>query len=268
MLRNLLRFLPLVSLVVAASIHAQDTNLNPTAKPQPRLSAQDSYVRNALVKQGEQKGLDKSPQFRLLMSQFRKEQLARLALEHAAGERLPDFTARAQEVYQARLSKDFTLPLRLRARVLLLRIADGQQAATVQQLQGIRAEILAGKLDFKQAVMTYSQAADKHFTQGDTQWFHKGQVSPAIYDAVLRLNPAQALSDVLVDQQTAYLIQFMDRQEARTIPFAEAKAALVNELQQGYREEQQQALLQQLKTEFQTQAQTQAATDPQAAGGM
>ena len=51
--------------------------------------AETAYIRDALVKQGLEKGLDKSPQLEKLVTEFRNEQLARLALEAARDEGCP-----------------------------------------------------------------------------------------------------------------------------------------------------------------------------------
>ena len=238
--------------------HAESTSAAADAnESKPALSAEAAYIRNALVQQGETKGLDKSPQFRLLMSQFRKEQLAKLALEHAASAGMPDFTARAEELYQARLSEDYTLPLRLRVRVLEMNIPDGQEAAIRQQLAAIRADVQTGKLDFTAAVLAHSTDPEKHLTQGDSQWFYKGQKPDVVYDAALNLTASQPLSDVVVNRQTAYLLQFLERKAPSVIPFADAQADIVAKLAKDYREENQQVVLDKLKAQFQ---QTQTAT--------
>ena len=231
------------------------------------VSPEDAFIRNALVKQGEAKGLDKSPQFRLLMSQFRKEQLARMALEHAANAGMPDFSARAEEIYNARLEREYRQPLRLRVRVLEMAIPEGQEAAIRQQLMSIREQVQSGQLDFKAAVLTHSADPEKRLTEGDSQWFAKGQKPDAIYEAALSLNTAHALSDVVIHRQVAYLLQFLDRKEPQTIPFEQVKDAIVGELAKSYREDNQQVVLDKLKTQFkETQTVTSETVLPKANG--
>lgn len=244
MLRHRMGILLLGIVVYTTTVNAEE------AAPGATLSAQEAFIRNALVQQGMHQGLHKSPAFRLLMSQYRKAQLAKMALEHAASENMPDFSQRAAEIYQARLDSDYRLPLRLRVRALEMPIPLGQEAAVRQQLTTIRAEVVAGKLDFTQAVMQYSANAEKPLTQGDTQWFYKGQKPEAFYTAAAQLSADNALSEVIVNQQTAYLLQFMGRKEAETQPFAEVKAQIMAELAKSYREEQAKVVLHELEARF------------------
>ncbi len=253
MLRHLYRLLLgcVLSVGLVGAAYSDTVPLN------PKVSPEDAFIRNALVKQGEDKGLDKSPQFRLLMSQFRKEQLAKMALEHAANAGMPDFSARAEEIYNARLERDYHQPLRLRVRVLEMSIPEGQEAAIRQQLVSIRDQVQSGQLDFKAAVLTHSSDPEKRLTEGDSQWFAKGQKPDAIYEAALHLNAAHALSDVVIHRQAAYLLQFLDRKEPQTIPFEQVKDEIVSELAKSYREDNQQVVLDKLKTQFK---ETQTAT--------
>jgi peptidyl-prolyl cis-trans isomerase C len=212
--------------------------------------AETAYIRDALVKQGLEKGLDKSPQLEKLVTEFRNEQLARLALEAARDEGMPDFTARAEEIYQARLDQAYRLPLRLRVRVLELRITEGKEAETVDKLKAIRAEVVAGKTDFKAAVLAHSQAPELSLTEGDSQWFRSGQKPDAFFEAAEQLSADKPLSEVFVHQKTAYLLNFLERKEAETRTFADVKAEIIEELQQEYRADQEETVLDALRGQF------------------
>ena len=244
MLRNLMGIICIGTLSCTMTVGAEES------KSTGALSAQEVFIRNALVQQGMEKGLHKSPAFRLMMSQYRKNQLAKMTLDRVASENMPDFTQRAEEIYHARLDSDYRLPLRLRVRALEMQIPAGQEAAIRQQLAGIRADVLAGKLDFKQAVMQFSTNAEKTLTQGDTQWFSKGQKPELFYDTAAKLTPANKLSEVIVNQQTAYLLQLIERKEAEVQPFAAVKDQIVADLAKSFREDQTKVLLQALEQRF------------------
>jgi parvulin-like peptidyl-prolyl isomerase len=212
------------------------------------------YIRDALVQKGLAKGLDKSPELAKLVNEFRQAQLARLALEAASQEGMPDFSQRAEELYQVHLDKDYNLPIRLRVRVLEMDIQPGQEAVVRKTVEDLRAQIVAGKLDFKVALLQYSTDAEKRLTEGDTQWFHKGEKPDAFYEAAEKLDANHTLSDVFINHHTAYLLQFMGRKVAEVLPFAAVKADIVAGLEKDYREEKQKMLLEALKAAFKQQA--------------
>lgn len=210
-----------------------------------------AYIREALVKQGLAKGWDKDAELNKRVEEFRNEQLAHLALEKLSAEGMPDFTARAEELYQARLDKQYRLPLRLRVRILEMRIPEGKQADITDKLKSIRADVLAGKLDFKTAVLEYSQAPTVKLTEGDSQWLTREQVGDTFFSWAEKLSQAAPLSEVLVHEQTAYLLYFLDRQEPETLTFAAVKDEIIAELQEEYRKDQEKLLLDKLRAEFQ-----------------
>lgn len=217
------------------------------------VSAETLYIRDALVQKGVAEGLDKSPELEKLVNDFRQEQLARLALEAASQDGMPDFSQRAEELYQVRLDKDYNVPLRLRVRVLSIDMLPGQDAVVRNNLEDIRAQVVAGKLDFKVAIQQHSTDAEKKLTEGDTQWFHKGQKTDAFYAAAEKLDANNTLSDVFIHQNTAYLLQFIDRKAAEIIPFAEVKADIVAGLEKDYRENKKKLVLEALQAEFKQQ---------------
>lgn len=212
-----------------------------------------AYIREALVKQGLAKGWDKDAELNKRVDAFRHEQLAQLTLEKLSIEGIPDLTARAEEVYQARLDKQYRLPLRLRVRVLEMRIPEGKQAEVADKLQAIRSEVLANKTDFKTAVLTHSQAPTVKLTEGDSQWLTREQVGDTFFNWAGNLSQAEPLSDVLVHEQKAYLLYFLDRKEPETLAFAEVKNEIMAELQEEYRKEQEKIVLNKLREAFKQQ---------------
>ncbi|SDZ74140.1 PPIC-type PPIASE domain-containing protein [Thiothrix caldifontis] len=225
----------------------------------PALAADDTalsettYIRNTLIQQGLERGLDKSPELEKLVTEFRNDQLARLALDAAREEGMPDFTARAEELYQARQEKQYQLPLRLRVRVLEMAVKEGDATAIRDKLNGIRAEVAAGKTDFKAAVMAHSDAVDLKLTEGDSQWFQQGQRPDVFFQAAEKLSANKPLSEVFIHNHKAYLLAFLDRKAPETRTFAEVKSEIMTELQQEYRTDREKMLLESLSTAFKSQ---------------
>lgn len=234
---------------VAVSAMAADDASTPSL-----TSAETAFIRDALVKKGLEQGLDKSPELERLMNEFRQEQLARLALEAARDEGMPDFSARAEEIYQVRKDKEYQLPLRLRVRVLEMNVPDGKEAEIRTRLNNIRSEVAAGNITFEAAVMANSQAADLSLAKGDTQWFSKGQKPDMFFEMAEKLSADQPLGEVFIHQQTAYLLGFIGRKAAETLAFADVKADIISQLQKEYREDHEQTLLDSLRDQFRQEA--------------
>lgn len=220
----------------------------------PPTDEERHYIRDVLVKKGVEKGLDKSAELLKMVDEFRQEQLVRLTIEAESVAGMPDFSARAEELYQVRKDKQYNLPLRLRVRVLELEVPEEKAQAIQAELETIRGEVVAGKQDFKTAVMEHSKAVDLRLAQGDSYWFHKEQKSAAFFAAAEALSADKPLSDVFIDQGKAYLLGFLDRKEAEIRSFDQVKPEIIAELQQEYRKDQQKMLLETLRKEFQQQS--------------
>ena len=170
-------------------------------------------------------GLDKSPELENSRGISRRTS-ARLAL-NAALEGMPDFAARAEELYQVRKEKQYQLPLRLRVRVLESSFASGTEATARSQLENLRSQILAGKLDFKAAVLAHSSDPERKLTEGDSQWFSAGQKSDVLYAAAEQLTPEKPFSDIVMDENRAYLPHYLDRKAPEVRSFDEVKAEII-----------------------------------------
>jgi hypothetical protein len=219
------------------------------AFPAVATPTETAFIRDALVKQGLDKGLDKSPELEKRVTEFRNEQLARLALDAARDEGMPDFSARAEELYQARLAH-YQLPLRLRVRALEMNIPDGKEAEIRAKLASLRADIAAGKTDFKAAVMANSTAGDLKLTEGDSQWFQQGQKPDVFFETASQLAVDKPLSEVFIHQKTAYLLAFIDKKAPETRLFDAVKPEIIAELQQEYRDDHEKMLIEALKADF------------------
>ncbi|MBU0655674.1 MAG: peptidylprolyl isomerase [Gammaproteobacteria bacterium] len=248
-----------IALLCALSLtaHAADT---------PVSSAENLFIRDALAAKGLSKGLDKNPELLKLVEEFRKDQLARLALEASVGEGMPDFEARAEEIYQARKDKQYRLPLRLRVRVLEMDASGDKEETVRNKLEALRSQIDSGQLDFRIAVLQHSEAADRKLSEGDSQWFHQGQKPDVFFDAAEKLTEEHPLSSIIVHRGTAWLLYFMDKKEPETRSLDEVKPEIITELQQEHRQAQEKALLESLREQYRQTAGAKLAEQAKPAG--
>lgn len=233
----------LLALLCAYSISAY-------AEPAPAID-ETRFIRDVLAEKGLVAGLDKDPDLLELVENFRQDQLARLALDAEIKAEMPDFSKRAQELYQVRKAKHYQLPLRLRVRILELHAPKDKAAEVRQQLTELRQSVLVGKQEFASVVMQHSQATDLSLTKGDSQWFYKGQRPDVIFAAAEQLSQAQPLSEIIEHRNRLYLLHYLDRKAPETLSFEVVKAELVQELEQEYREARQKVILDALRQQYQ-----------------
>lgn len=211
---------------------------------------QELFIRETLLAQQDKVKPEQMTALEKQVADYRKGQLSRLVLDALALEGVPDFSKRAEELYEARKDSQYQLPLRLRVRVLEKKLGS-DAAATRTALEQLRAEIASGKLDFKDAVLAHSDAVNKKLAEGDSFWFDRTQKVGEFFDAAAALSADKPLSGVFVYQDSAYLLQFIGRQEAMRQTYPEVKEAILAELTDEYKQSQRKQILEGLRTRFQ-----------------
>lgn len=238
-------------IAVEATLQARGVSATALDKQARQALLQELFIRESLL--AKQTTTSILPEQLALLDkrvdEFRKGQLSHLILEALVLEGAPDFEPRAKELYEARKTTDYQLPLRLRVRVLEKALGTNE-AAIREHLEQIKQQVAKGSLDFKTVVLAESDAADKKLTEGDSFWFHQGQKVKPFYEAAASLSTDQALSEVLVYEGRAYLLQFIGRQEAMQQTYTEVKDKIVAELRETYTQAQRKLLLEQLNASF------------------
>ncbi|HMT94644.1 peptidylprolyl isomerase [uncultured Thiothrix sp.] len=243
--------LTLAKITVEDSLIARGARVASLDSKQRQALLEELFIRESLLAKQASAQL-KPEQLAVLdkqVEEFRKGQLSRLLLEALSLDKAPDFEPRAKELYEARKATDYYLPLRLRVRVLEKNLG-GDEVSVRKQLEAIKQQVTEGKVDFKAVVLAESDAVDKKLTEGDSFWFYQGQKLQAFYDAAATLSAEKPLSEVLVFEGKAYLMQFIGRQEVMQQTYAEVKDKILLELTEAYKEEQRKLLLEQFHTAF------------------
>ena len=210
---------------------------------------QELFIRENLLRHDNILPSEKINQLNQKVEDYRESQQAKMVLDLISNLGMPDFSVRAQEVYLANKKEKYSLPLRLRVKVLMKSL-NGDKDAVLRKLEAIRKQVLNGEQDFTVALMEYSDDTNRKLTEGDSFWFHKGQKPDFFFAAAEKLNDQNKLSDVLVAGNAAFLLEFIDRQEARVQPFDEVREEITAELQDDYRTNQRNRIVAELKNRF------------------
>lgn len=228
--------------VLADSLQARHVVLGELDSEKRTALFKELALREALVNQQSLLSREQAQQVEKQVNDTRKTLVAQQVLDALAAKDMPDFSARAEELYQARKVTQYTTPLRLRVRVLQQKI-QGDVGSVLSTLNTLRQQVLTGSLDFKQAVKQYSDAANKSLTEGDSFWFDASQKSANFFQAAAQLTKTQPLSEAFVSGDSAYLLYFLERQEATIQPYAAVKDQIIAELKEAYLKQQRQQVL-------------------------
>ena len=228
--------------------------LNELSAQKRKAALEDLYVREKLLASNIPLSAEQQTELDAQLAEFRKAKLADLALQQLGTQGLPDFLPRAQELYEARKDKQYSFPERLRVNVLEIEPLPSKMADAQQQLNQVKHDISAGKIDFKQALLKYGTNPTRTLNGGDSYWFSAAQKAKIFYEAANKLSLTQPLSDIFTMDGKAYLLQFIGRKPAEVASFDSVKDELLNELKASYIAAQQEKIMNEWRENFRKQA--------------
>ncbi|WP_168719286.1 peptidylprolyl isomerase [Thermosulfurimonas marina] len=223
-----------------------------TVKPEMKKILLERWVEvNLLALGGKEAGLEKDPevraqieeQIRLILAQnfYRKKVLS--GLKVTEGE--------AQQYY-LKHKKDYSLPERIQARHILIRVPEKaspkEEAAARAQIEKIRRQILAGA-DFAKMARQYSQDPGTKEKGGDLGLFSRGQMIPEFEEAVFKLKVGE-LSPPIRTRFGYHLVRVEARVPAQVQPYEKVKEQVKKDLLEEKKTERLSALLSRLRKKY------------------
>ncbi len=194
------------------------------------------YRREALVQEAENLGLEKDPKARYRLERARKETLVAIALDHAREQvmqSLPDFTARAEELYQAKKER-YRIPERVRVRHILLRAATpAAKEQRRQEAESILKRLAQGER-FEDLAKALSEDPGSASKGGDLGWLTRGKTVPAFEKAAFSLQKPGEHSGIVPTRFGLHIIQLESRVPSRLRTFEEVKNSLISKLRMQY----------------------------------
>lgn len=137
--------------------------------------------------------------------------------------------------YDRLLPTRFELPATVDLRVIRLQVGEDDGDALRERLDGIRAQAVAGEA-FPDLARRWSEDAATVASGGELGERQVSTLTAAIRDAVADLAPGQ-ISPIVDESDRLSLFQLVDRQDARVVPFADAREELALELFRRHRAE-------------------------------
>lgn len=202
------------------------------------------FIRESLANSAVEDKLDSTEKYKQTIKEFRQDLLAKLALSKLSKKEMPNFVARAKEIYQSEKLLKYQFPEKLRVKQIILSKEKKQLAGDIYQ------KLNSGKLSFDAAVEQYSNEPRKHVSKGLSYWFHKGQKSTVFYQNADVLNQDNLISKPFEDEGKLIILSFIDRKEAQKKKFNNVKDEIIATLEQEYISTERKVIIKKIQQEF------------------
>ena len=157
-----------------------------------------------------------------------KKSLAVLLLDPASVQNdIQPTDAELHNLYRV-MSEKFQTPERVKVRHILLKSDASNDAQVKSKIDDLEKQ-LKGGADFAELAKKYSQDPGSGAKGGDLDWVTRGQTVKEFEAAAFSL-PLNQISQPVKTTYGYHILEVMEKQQARTIPFEEAKPVLVGQI--------------------------------------
>jgi len=185
------------------------------------------WVQRMVARKAREAGLAGDPIVAARLQQAQEQVLVEAYLLKIEREmKYPDLLPRAREIYQTRIN-DFKVLGRVHVQHILVDMKCRHRDAALKRAQEIRAEVVAGKEDFKALAKRYSDDGSADKNGGDL-----GLVQPTVFDEqfrteIAKLRTAGEVSEPFETRFGFHIVRFIKREPDRTKPFDEVKDDII-----------------------------------------
>ncbi len=196
-------------------------------------AAKDFMLYKALAEQAQKQGLDKSIEVQKLLEMNQHRVLGSIYLtDYLDNLKLPDFETVAQEEYKLN-KKKFERSETVKAQHILIAF-DNDEEKSKLKAQDIREKVISAKQSFAELAKEYSTDSSVQRNGGDLGFFDKNTMVAEFTDAAFSLDIG-AVSQPVKTQFGWHIIQVLDKQAPRIIPFAEVKEDLMKQIERKFK---------------------------------
>ncbi|MHB9103233.1 MAG: foldase protein PrsA [Sulfuricella sp.] len=203
------------------------------SKERIRKLLENLVISKTLAAKARSAGIDRDPEMRKQIELAAENVLAQAYLnQQIKALKLPNFDARAHELYQVNIEK-YTSPARVRASHILVEIKNRTPEEALQRIQDVRAQALSGK-SFEALAQEYSDDPSAKSNKGDLGFFEPGRMVKPFSDAAFAMNTPGEISEPVKTGFGYHIIQFHEKQPKQTRPFEAVKQEIVEGLKEQY----------------------------------
>lgn len=178
-------------------------------------------------------GIDRDPQTLKQIELAAENVLAAAYVKRQAKAlKLPDFDARARDLYRINIEK-YTSPGRVHASHILVDTKSRTPEEALQRIQDVRAQALAGK-PFEALAQEYSDDPSAKKNKGDLGFFEPGRMVKPFSDAAFAMDKPGEISEPVKTSFGYHIIQLHEKQPKEVRSFDTVKEGIVFGLQEQY----------------------------------
>ncbi len=187
-----------------------------------------TYMAKVAATRARKKGLDKDPVVAAQIWKFTNNILAEAEIADVQEKLVENanYGAAAKELYIAEKDRLKVPETFMASHILLNAEADETDESVLERAKNLRKQIVAGKLDFKEAAKQYSKDTGSAKAGGSLGTFNRGRMVKPFEEALLALKPGE-ISEPVKTRFGYHLILLEEHIPAYTKPFSEVKEALV-----------------------------------------
>jgi hypothetical protein len=200
------------------------------------------FLREKLSNSTFAKDIEASDAFKTIVNEFRKDLLAQQVLEKQSHHKVPDFTDRAKELYQANLESKYTLPERFHVKTLSFK--KNEQASLLQAHEQLQKDPSA----IESISKTYAAKLEE-------RWVSSQNSAIKVWKSAKQLaDDKQWVSNPLNFREESKLLVLLDSKPAELMPFEKVKDELLEKLKQEHIDNRRKDIINALKYEYKANA--------------
>ena len=189
-----------------------------------------------LAEKARKEGLDRDPKIKEKLQMVVNDFLAREYISYKVDKMINITDRDIQEYYKAH-KDEYTVPEKVRARHILIRVPkdapDAQKEEARKRAEELLQRLRAGE-NFEKLAKEYSEDPGTKDRGGDLGYFSRGRMVKPFEDTAFSLEPGQ-ISDVVETRYGFHIIKVEDKKPAEVLPLERVRERIRKKLHEDFR---------------------------------
>jgi len=199
-------------------------------------------INKTLAAQARDAGIDREPVMSKQMDMAADKLLAQEQINRITKEvKLPNFDARAHELYKVNIEK-YTVPTKVHVSHILVDAKNRTQEEAQQRIKQVREQAVGGK-EFETLALEYSDDPSAKGNKGDLGFFEKGKMVKPFSDAAFAISTPGEISEPVKTVFGYHIIQLHEKTPKLVRSFEEVKEEIIQVEREKYLNEYRKTLI-------------------------
>lgn len=187
---------------------------------------ENMLINKTLAAQARDAGIDREPVMSKQIEMAADKLLAQAQVNRITKKvKLPNFNARARELYQVDIEK-YTVPTKAHVSHILVDVKNRTPEEAQQRIKNVREQVVGGK-EFEALALEYSDDPSAKGNKGDLGFFAKGKMVKPFSDAAFAINAPGDISEPVKTVFGFHIIQLHEKTPKLVRSFEEVKEEII-----------------------------------------